>query len=75
MRKKMAQKIVSNDEALDNVRRLKQRIALKKLEIDKKSKNNDLIVDRRDYAKLCELERQLNRIVKNIEKGVLNNDD
>ena len=68
MRKKKAQKIVSNDETLDNIRRLKLRIALKKLEIDKKSKNNDLIVDRRDYTKLCELEREL----ENMEKGIKN---
>lgn len=69
MRKKKARKIISNDEALDTVRRLKQMIALKKLEIDKKSRNNDLIIDIRDCNTLRELERQVNQIVENIGKG------
>lgn len=69
MRKKKARKIISNDEALDTVRRLKQMIALKKLEIDKKSRNNDLIIDIRDCNTLRELEIQVNQIVENIGKG------
>ena len=66
--KKKTSKITTNEDPSCAINRLKQRIALKKLEIDKKSINNDRVVDKRDWDRLQELEKELDQMVKNMER-------
>ena len=66
--KKKTSKITTNKDPSCAINRLKQRIALKKLEIDKKSINNDRVVDKRDWDRLQELEKELDQMVKNMER-------
>lgn len=74
-RSKVSKLDKDDDDPWYAVKQLRRRIALKKLEIDKKSRNNNLIIDRRDCIELCELERELDQMIKNIEKGIKNKDE
>ena len=66
--KKKTSKITTNEKPACAINRLKQRIALKKLEIDKKSINNDRVVDKEIGIDFKNLKKELDQMVKSMER-------